>query len=267
SLSAAEAPRSADPRTLDEVFWTVPEDATPELLAATWGVGRLLYELNPDLSAGEKISAGTALRVYEVDPDEPTRSIGAPNRGRLVNGIPIPEGDAWRLRPHRRRAYGTHKTVSTLVQVFEAYGVEFPDAPKVRVGELAGRKGGRASPHRSHRTGRDVDLGYIALGEDDGDIRWQRMNAGNFDAEKNWFLIHEMIKSGNVETIFVSKKLQTLLYKEAKRQGMSDEELAGIFQYPRGADSAKAIVKHWKGHADHMHVRFHCEEWNQRCRG
>lgn len=262
----ADALAEADADAPTEIFWTVLEDASPELLGAHWGLGHLIYDLNPDLRPGEPIVAGTLLKVYSADPERPTRSIGAPNRGRLQSGMPLPEGDAWRLRPVRRRAYGSTVTVATLVSTFNAYGERFPDAPKVRVGELAGRKGGKARPHRSHRSGRDVDLGYIALGDDDGEVRWRQMTRANFDAEKNWFLVHEMIKSGNVETIFISKKLQPLLYEEAKKE-LAPEELAEIFQHPRHEDSAKAIIRHWKGHRDHMHVRFRCEADNRRCRG
>lgn len=262
----ADADAASNTAAPTEVFWTVLEEASPELIASQWGLGQQIYALNPALRPGERIAAGTVLKVYAADPEKPTRSIGAPNRGRLQSGMPLPEGEAWRLRTVRRRAYGSTVTVSTLLAAFTAYGERFPDAPKWRVGELAGRKGGKARPHRSHRSGRDVDIGYVALGDDDGDIRWQRMHAGNFDAEKNWFLIHEMIKSGAVEAIFISKKLQPLLYEEAKK-ALAPEELAAIFQHPRHEDSAKAIIRHWKGHRDHMHVRFRCEAENRRCRG
>ncbi len=252
---------------LREVFWTVPERSTTDLLAANWGLGSTFFTLNPDLKPGEKLEAGSKVKVYAADPAKPTRSVGHPNRGRLQHGLPLPEGPSWRLRPNRRRTYGTHKTISTLVQAFQAYGERYPDAPPVRVGEIARRRGGRASPHASHRTGRDVDLGYIGTEEDDGEVRWKRMGESTLDAEKSWFLIHEMIKSGNVDTIFISSRLQKFLYREAKAQGLPEEELRRIFQHPRHEDSPSAIIKHWRGHVNHMHVRFRCEDWNTRCRG
>lgn len=267
AIEASPLDRAPERRaSLGEVFWTVPEPTPADALATTWGVGKdRLYALNPDLGPGSLVPAGTALKVFEVDPEEPTRSIGAPNRGKLQNGMPIPEGDAWRLRTMRRRAYGTELTVTTLVDAFNAYGERFPDGPKIRVGELAMRKGGKVSPHRSHRSGRDVDIGYVFVGEDDGDVRWRQMNEDNFDAEKNWFLMHEMIKTGNVEAIFVSKRLQKLLYAEAVKH-LDDAELATIFQYPRTAETKDPLIRHWKGHRDHMHVRFRCEDDNRRCR-
>ena len=262
--SDARAPERR--RGLDEVYWTVPEPTSAEALAAAWGVGKdRLLELNPDLEPGARVPAGAALRVFQADPAEPTRSIGAPNRGKLQNGVPLPEGDAWRLRTMRRRAYGTPLTVATLVDAFTAYGERYPDGPKIRVGELAQRKGGKVAPHASHRSGRDVDLGYVCLGDDDGETRWRQMNEDNFDAEKNWFLMHEMIKSGNVEAIFVSKRLQKLLYAEAQKH-LPEDELAELFQYPRAGTRHDPLIRHWRGHRDHMHVRFRCADDDPRCR-
>jgi len=252
---------------LREVYWTTLKETSADLLAANWGLGGRLYKLNPELVAGAKVAAGTRLKVYAVEAEAPTRSIGHPNRGRLQNGLPLPEGGSWRLRPNRRRAFGTHRTISTLMQAFEAYGERFPGAPPVRVGEIAKRRGGRVSPHASHRTGRDVDLGYIGVAEDDGEVRWERMGEASLDAEKSWFLIYEMIKTGNVDTIFISSRLQKFLYREAKAQGLGEAELRRIFQHPRHEDSPRAIIKHWRGHVNHMHVRFRCEDWNTRCRG
>lgn len=252
---------------LREVYWTVPDRSTTDLLAANWGLGSAFFTLNPELEPGEKVDAGARIKVYAADPAKPTRSVGHPNRGRLQNGLPLPEGSSWRLRPNRRRTFGTHKTISSLVSAFQAYGERYPDAPPVRVGEIAKRKGGRVKPHASHRTGRDVDLGYIGVAEDDGEVRWQRMGESTLDAEKSWFLIHELIKSGNVDTIFISSRLQKFLYRAAKAEGLPEEELRRIFQHPRHPDSPSAIIKHWRGHVNHMHVRFRCEDWNSRCRG
>lgn len=256
----------ADTSRFEEVFWTAHEPRSVTQLESEWGLKfGTLAALNPDLRAGATLPGGTKLRVFKLDPEDPPRSIGTPNRGKLRNGVPLPEGDAWRLRPVRRRAFGTHTAVGALVDAFEAYGERFPDGPKIRVGELAKRTGGRVSPHASHRSGRDVDIGYIFRGDDDGADRWRVMHERNFDAEKNWVLIQEILKSNHVQTIYVSKKLQKLLHKEAKKT-LSEAELAAIFEYPSTPESPRAKLQHWKGHGNHMHVRFECEPGNRRCR-
>ncbi len=265
ALTASSASKVAPP-SHGEVFWTATAPRTPQQLASDWGLQLSdLKALNPDLDPDTTLASGTQLKVYQHDPEQPPQSIGTPNRGKLRNGMPLPEGDSWRLRSVRRRAYGTEVTVTSLVQAFQAYGETYPDAPKVRVGEIAKRSGGRVAPHASHRSGRDVDLGYIFRGDDNGETRWQYMSERNFDVEKNWFLIQEILKSGNVETIYISKKLQKLLYKEAART-LSEPELAALFEYPRTDASPHAVLQHWRGHHDHMHVRFQCEPGNRRCR-
>ena len=268
ALPAMTTTPAADPEVapLRDVFWTATEPRTPQQLAADWGIQlSILTELNPDLDPAARLAGGTQLRVYQYDPEQPPQSIGTPNRGKLRNGMPLPEGDSWRLRPVRRRAYGTELTVTSLVDAFQSYGQQFPDGPKIRVGEIAKRMGGRVSPHASHRSGRDVDIGYVFRGDDNGEDRWRSMHERNFDAEKNWFLIQEILKSGNVQTIYISKKLQKLLHKEAART-LSEPELAALFEYPRTEASPHATLQHWRGHSDHMHVRFACEPGNRRCR-
>lgn len=261
-----EAPQPPPDDRFREIFWTAQEPATLASLAVHWGLqAAVLAELNPELSPDAKLAEGTRLRVYRHDPERPTISMGSPNRGKLRNGMPLPEGPAWRLRPVRHRVYGATHTISALVQAFEVYGEQHPEGPKIRVGEIAKRGGGRVAPHSSHRSGRDVDIGYIAYGADDGENRWPTMSERNFDAEKNWTLIKAILDTGQVQSIYVSKKLQKLLHREAAKH-LGAAELASLFEYPRTAESPRATIQHWRGHSNHMHVRFKCEADNRRCR-
>lgn len=265
-LELEPAPRVAVDERLHEIFWTAPEDTTADSLAAKWGlkVG-ILAELNPGVASGTRIASGTRLRVYKYDPERPTMSVGSPNRGKLKNGMPLPEGPAWRLRTHRPRTFGTAPTIAALVDAFETYGERYPDGPKIRVGEIARRNGGRVPPHSSHRSGRDIDIGYIFRGIDDGEHRWKYMNVRNFDAEKNWALIEAILATDQVQTIYISKKLQKLLHKEAAKH-LDEAQLAALFEYPLTPQSPHAKIQHWRGHSNHMHVRFQCEPGNRRCR-
>lgn len=251
----------------DEVRWTVDFPEPLEVVASRWGLkAKALIELNPelDLRRSTKIDPGTALRVYLADEERPTRSIGSPNKGKLQHGLPMPEGPYWTLRDRRTRAYGATNAVQAMMAAFTRYGEAFPGAPRVNVGELSARRGGRAAPHKSHRTGRDVDLGYI-LNDGIERERWARANEKNFDAEKNWVLIKALVDTGQVQSIFISSRLQRLLRPVARRE-LDDAEFGRYFRVT-GSDPMQApIISHEDGHRDHMHVRFRCEAGNPRCR-
>lgn len=266
--SATVALPNDEPRIdLDEVRWTAHAGMRVSDLAMRWGVRTSkLLALNPELkgSQASRVEAGQQLVVFRVDPETPTQSIGAPNRGRLRAGIPLPEGPYWKMRDHRPRAYGTVWTVESLLEAFHAYGEAFPEGPPVHLGEISARGGGRARPHVSHRTGRDVDIGYILRPGALGDRHWRAATEETFDAEKNWFLIKALVDTGRVHSIFVSSRLQRLLIEEA-RKTLTEEELAPYFRYAQADSDDRPLISHWRGHRDHMHVRFKCEPDNRRC--
>lgn len=259
-----------DAAALHEVRWTAPHDESLDALASRWGLPSYeLRALNPELGRVDAVTAGLSLRVYEHDDEQPTQSIGSPNRGRLRHGLPMPEGPYWTLRERRTRTFGARNAIEAMVTAFHRYGEAFEDAPPVRVGEISARRGGRAAPHVSHRTGRDVDLGYVLRPQAQADGRpswqWKRADAESFDAEKNWALIEALVGTGQVQQIFISRKLQRLLEPVARAK-LSSEEFARYFWVPgRELDDAP-LLHHENGHVDHMHVRFRCEDGNARCR-
>ncbi len=257
------------PGPFEQIRWTVDEPEQVDGVASRWGMHtRDLVALNPELRGLDRVTAGTRLTVYRRDAERPTRSIGAPNSGRLQHGMPLPEGRYWQLRERRTRAFGADNSIHAMVTAFNRYGQSFDDAPAILVGEISSRRGGPAAPHRSHRTGRDVDLGYIlkpGTGAPPEHRHWKRANTENFDAEKNWALIQALVETGEVQQIFVSNRLQRLLRPVAREQ-LTDEEFARYFRVPGGDRDQMPILKHWDGHRDHMHVRFSCEQDNGRCR-
>ncbi len=255
-----------EPGELREVFWVTVEAGPPEVVGSTFGIGgRRLLALNPKLKPEATIPAGTRVRVFRYDDERPTQSVGAPNRGRLKNGIPLPEGPYWQLRDNRRRTFGTHLAITSLLAAFRNFGTKHPDGPKIRVGELSRRKGGRISPHNSHRTGRDIDIGYLHT-EEPVDKKWVRTTSKNFDVQKNWELVEALLNTGNVQSIYMSARIQRRLYKEAKKRGVPQALLDTYFQHPRRPGSEHAVIRHSRGHHNHLHVRFRCEGWNRRCR-
>src|SRR5262249_5224777 len=86
-------------------------------------------------------------------------SVGAPSAGALVNGVQMPKGDHWQL-VDPGRAWGTQETVDALVHCIDRVNQRLPGAPAIAIGHLSARSGGHLSPHRSHQSGRDADVGY-----------------------------------------------------------------------------------------------------------
>lgn len=254
------------PMPLHEVQWTVVQDESRDMLASRWGMmERHLVALNPELKGLDAVPAGLRLRVFEHDDERPTRSIGAPNKGRLQHGLPMPEGRYWELRERRTRTYGATNAIGAMVAAFTSYGEQFGGAaPPVSVGEISGPRGGRANPHSSHRSGRDVDLGYVLLPGTERE-QWRQASAETFDVEKNWALIKALVATGEVQTIFISSKLQRLLQPVALAD-IGEEALGRYFWRPGGGAEQDPILRHEDGHRDHMHVRFRCESGNTRCR-
>ncbi|MEM6992528.1 MAG: penicillin-insensitive murein endopeptidase [Myxococcota bacterium] len=251
---------------LDAVQWTAPRAESLKRLADRWGADEdELLALNPCL-ADEEVDAGEQIVVYRYEPDTVSRSVGAPNRGRIEYSAPFPEGDAWRLRGFRPRSYATRQTVRELVSVLTEWHEVYPEAQRVKLGEFSKRGGGRVRPHKSHRTGRDVDIGYVMLEADEGH-RFTRATADNLDAAATWGLVHRLLASGSVEAIFMDARVQALLVPHASAT-LSDEEQQAIFSSlaVEARAKKKAPIRAWGGHDDHMHVRFSCTDADTQCR-
>jgi hypothetical protein len=103
------------------------------------------------------------------------RTLGPPNAGRLVGGIPMPAvGPDWRTwDPIQRhvpnrvgRRYGTRRLVTTIMQVAAQFRAAHPDAPCLMIGDLSRTHGGPFTNrfgglgHRSHQNGLDADIYY-----------------------------------------------------------------------------------------------------------
>lgn len=253
---------------LATVKWTAPRDETVARLAERWGfTTKTFIALNPELRTRKEVEAGERWVVYRA-PKTPavSRSIGSPNRGRVEHAVAFPEGGGWQLRPWRHRAYGTKQLVEHLAGVLFEFSVSYPDAAPLLIGDIGNRRGGRAPPHRSHQSGRDVDLGYVVAQDPATNGRWARVKLSEFDAERNWALMRMMIATGVVDHIFVDGRMQKPLLEAAKAD-LPPEELGRYFAIAAEGRRAQAAayISHWKGHDDHMHVRFRCAEVDVRC--
>ncbi len=153
-------------------------------------------------------------------------------------------------------AWGTQKTIRAIQDAAAAYRRKSPSGPKVHVGDISKRGGGKFPPHLSHQHGRDVDIGYVLTGKDANETKFRHANAKNLDVARTWALVKGFIDTDEVTYMFMDHRIQKLLYEYAESKGVDEDTLDELFQYPRGRGRSHGIIRHWRGHANHFHVRF-----------
>lgn len=191
-------------------------------------------------------------------------SVGYTNRGVLVAGVQMPAGDQWEL-VDPSHAWGTQETVDFLKRSIQKVNEQFPGAPKLFIGHISAKKGGHLSPHVSHQSGRDVDISYYLL---NGKRGFVKANATNLDTEKTWSFVKALITETDVEMILIDTSIQKLLNNYAYRIGEDPLWLDSIFQVRN--KHQRPLVRHAKGHANHIHIRFYnpvAQELGRRAHG
>jgi LysM repeat protein/murein endopeptidase len=174
-------------------------------------------------------------------------SMGFVEEGRLINGVPFPQGDGWTV-VSPEATYGTQETVDFIVAAIRQVKAWHPDAPPLRVNQISAREGGYLRPHKTHQNGRDVDLGFYYPG---GQTIRVRERERVIDVEKNWALVKALVMHGDVQFILVDQRIQKVLYEHAKRAGEDPAWLDSVFHSGRAS-----ILQHARRHRDHFHVRF-----------
>ena len=236
---------SAAPVSLSRIVWTAGSASSFDDLAQSWSIpGDTLAGLNPELASAGRVEAGAKVVVY-TDAAGPSSSLGPPNDGRLVGGVPLPEGAAWNMPEDRTRAFATAETIAAVTAALQAYGARFPGTTPIQMGDLSARKGGRIYGHQSHQSGRDVDIRLVM---DDAGER--------FEADRNWFLVKTLVDTSDVRQIFLNRSEQAWL-RAAAEADVGAERAQTYF----------ALIDHEPGHTIHMHVRFACASSDKRCVG
>ncbi|HNS98253.1 MAG TPA: penicillin-insensitive murein endopeptidase [Polyangiaceae bacterium] len=199
-------------------------------------------------------------------------SVGAPNAGSLVRGSKLETSDHIRVVPdwnHPDYRWGLPELVQMLQRA--AHHIHEKHGPcRMSVGDLSCREGGSLRKHRSHQSGRDVDIAFymvdrkgkplyhssfVAFGADGRAINHPE---ARFDDTRNWALVATLLSDpkARVQQIFVSNDVRKRLLIEAERQQAPRRlrlEAARVLIQPSGSSA----------HADHFHVRIACPP-NQR---
>ena len=186
-----------------------------------------------------------------------TLSAGKPSRGILVNGVPFPPGIGYTFNSAVEH-YATPEAVEAILFAIGQVRERYADTADLVIGDLSYPKGGKISHHRSHRSGRDADLGMYLKGNQQP-RQFAPLNLANIDVPKTWTLIQALIEDNKVEVIFLDTRIQAILYLYAKNTlHASASDLERLFQYPHGRHARCGIFRWAMGHTNHMHVRFRC---------
>lgn len=201
------------------------------------------------LRVGDKlaiVTVGEILPGFEPEPPQP---------GKLVNSRKLPTHNAYTIK-RAHHVYGTPRTVKLIGQVIDSYQRRAPGGPKLRIGDISKDGGGPLNGHLSHQEGRDLDIGLVLQGKLADRLHFSGAAADTIDLERTWALVEAFIATGEVRCIFLDYQVQKLLYNYAKQNGVSQRKLDEYFQYPRGGGRNHGIIRHWRGHENHLHVRF-----------
>ena len=221
-----------------------------------------LTRWNPGLRPS-RLSRGQEIVLYSEREEPPSESVGEVDDGQLVNGVALPTHPGFVVR-RRERTFLTLDAAEHLLRAFDALRDEDEDAPRLQIGDASRARGGPLDQHRSHQSGRDVDIDYFyrRCREVCGH---HRLSPSELDADRQWRLIEPWLRADAVEYIFIDHALQEPLYEAARRAGVSRGDLSRWFQWPRAIDVRFGIIRHVPSHADHMHVRFACAPHDTAC--
>jgi penicillin-insensitive murein endopeptidase len=202
----------------------------------------------------------------EPEPAPSSRSIGVPDRGRLQDGVQLAATEDLFVRETRREAiFGTDELVGLIGRAAHAVGEAHP-GPSLSVGDLSRARGGLLHPHRSHRSGRDADLGFYLLDEEGHPIQAPRFvslrrdGCGRigeqrycFDPVRSWALIAAAVSdpSARVQYVLVAPDIRRRLLAEGERIGAPQElrDRVSTVTEPHSGSHA---------HRSHFHVRIYC---------
>jgi murein endopeptidase len=147
---------------------------------------------------------------------------------------------------------------------------DHPRLHTLAIGDLSAQTGGSITEHRSHQSGRDVDVGFFYKRKPAVyPAEFARATAANLNRAATWDLLVAFARTADdndgVQAIFLDYDVQGLLFDWALDRGVDEGYLDRLFQYPDGKHGGSGLVRHEPHHDDHFHVRFKCPPRDQTC--
>ena len=263
-----ELDQDYDWKTLSERFDVEPTKLrayNPEVEDLKEGM-RIAVWINPK----PYVRRSEAIEFPEIEIRKDALSIGAPNDGKLQNGVQIPDSPLY-VRRYPNIMWGSSHMIETLIGAIARFRQDLTFDHELVLADVSRRRGGKFKPHKSHQAGRDIDIWMPTLkgvykqkylGDETRD---RKPRPNEIDWYATWGLVRALFETGEVIKIFLDYSLQENLYKAAEDMGATEEELAKI-QWPRGPGAGGATIAHSAGHVGHIHVRFKCSKSDVDCK-
>lgn len=218
---------------------------------------------SPTLSQASRHSCSETIEIPSG-----AHSIGGVTLGSLDNPIRMPKLDLYELRCPRH-SYTTAATARGLIDAIACFRGQSRYSGEIIIGDISRECGGSLGPHRSHQSGRDVDLwlpiagGRYGRGCDHCGTDFCRPEPQEVDWDTTWALVEALAARPEIEVVFLDFDLQAKLRQSALANGADPATLDAAIQWPRRG--APALVQHSAGHVHHMHIRFRCPLGDQNC--
>jgi hypothetical protein len=258
--SAADAKSSSDGKS---------QRSTRPAKARTTGKASKSHGRKARAARSSAIRSHDHLETRELVLGATGQSVGQPWQGRLLHPSQLPAGDGYHIR-RPWRSFGTQTTVELVERAIGETLEAFPDEHVLAIGDISAESGGQITEHRSHQSGRDIDVGLFYNEQPAGyPASFVHADEDNLDCAATFKLLSSFLATagddGGVQMVFLDFDVQGILYNWARDNGVSERRLERIFQYPHGHGSSEGLVRHEPNHDNHMHVRFACASQDRSC--
>jgi murein endopeptidase len=189
------------------------------------------------------------------------RSIGLPHKGKLDGGIQLPEHPLW-VRGNPDHLWASAHAIDVTHRAFSILRGEMGYGSGVLIGSISRRKGGKMAPHRSHQSGRDID---IRLPLRPGLGKTKEPTADEIDWYATWAMIEAFARTEQAEVVFLNEAHHGRLYEAARAMGVARERVHELLRWPKWRGDADPLVQHADGHNAHLHVRVRCGSDEPKC--
>ena len=200
--------------------------------------------------------------LLQLDIPAGALSYGRPDRGRILNGVQLPESPLYERRTPRT-LWGSSHAIGNLMQAIADYRYDSGHQGPLVINSMSLQRGRRFHPHKSHQSGRDVDIALPVL---PGVATTSFPLPDQVDWAATWALVRSLVRTNEVVYIFLDRPLQYRLADAGRAMGATEDELATILEVAQDRRK-QAVVRHAKGHDDHLHVRFTCAPYEPKCSG